>query len=188
MKYDLESKSNKFAQRTLTAFSTTLFDLLEKEPLEKISVNKICEISNYPRATFYNYFEDIYDLLNYCFESMANDINFESYHNIKEKDRLYVLFEYIYDYVSSYVKKFEKIMKHNTFDGVLVDNFRKFLRVKILEVMDNCSHKDDYGVPYELLAEHYSNMLQLVIIWSFCREEKLSKNQAIKYLKCLSKE
>ena len=37
-------------------------------PLEKISVQKICDICNYPRSTFYNYFEDIYDLMDCNYE------------------------------------------------------------------------------------------------------------------------
>ena len=39
MKYNLENKKNKFAERTLKIFSETLFELLEKTSFEKITVS-----------------------------------------------------------------------------------------------------------------------------------------------------
>ena len=37
------------------------------------SVQKICDICNYPRSTFYNYFDDIYDLMDYCWIAIMKD-------------------------------------------------------------------------------------------------------------------
>lgn len=102
MKYNLENKKNKFAERTLKIFSETLFELLEKNSFEKITVNEICEISNYPRATFYNYFEDINDLLNYCFESMSKEIKINDYVEMKEEKRIYIIFDRLYNYMEQY--------------------------------------------------------------------------------------
>ena len=59
MKYDLTKKTNRFAERTLKDFSETLFSLVEKKKFEDITVNELCNACNYPRATFYNYFQDI---------------------------------------------------------------------------------------------------------------------------------
>lgn len=58
MKYDLTKKSTKGAQRTLRAFSDAMYKLLAEKSYDDISINEICKISNFPRATFYNYFED----------------------------------------------------------------------------------------------------------------------------------
>lgn len=53
MKYDLTKKPTRGAQRTLESFSTTMIALLSKEPFEKISVNEICDISNFRYQPIY---------------------------------------------------------------------------------------------------------------------------------------
>lgn len=186
MKYNLENKTNKFAQRTLKSFSETLFGLLEKESFEKITVNEICEISNYPRATFYNYFEDINDLLNYCWESMYQKVQFTDYKKISPDKRLYVSFDKIYDFMELHEDKFRAIIRKNDDNGTLVYSFKKFLKNKIMTIIKGCNDNTTNNLPEELLAEHYSNILQLIAYWCFSRDEKTIKNQAIDYLKILS--
>lgn len=56
-------------------------------PLEEISVRKICDLCNYPRSTFYNYFDDIYDLMDYCWTVIVKDMNLEQYIKIPAEDR-----------------------------------------------------------------------------------------------------
>lgn len=36
----------------------------------------------YPRSTFYNYFDDIYDLMDYCWIVIVKDMNLEQYMKI----------------------------------------------------------------------------------------------------------
>ena len=54
MKYDLNKKMTRFAQRALEDFSRVLFEALMKKSIERITVGELCEKANYPRATFYN--------------------------------------------------------------------------------------------------------------------------------------
>ena len=65
MKYDVSKKPTRGAQRTLDAFSRSLLALLAEQPFEQVTVNELCQRAGYPRATFYNYFDDKYDLLDY---------------------------------------------------------------------------------------------------------------------------
>ena len=82
MKYDLNKKQSLGAKRTLDTFSKTLFLLLTKKAFEKINVNEICSTASIPRATFYNYFEDKYDLMNYCWYTLTLEIHLEDYKEI----------------------------------------------------------------------------------------------------------
>lgn len=43
-------------------FITAFWSLYENKPIEKISVNQLCQTAGYNRSTFYNHFSDIYDL------------------------------------------------------------------------------------------------------------------------------
>ena len=66
MKFNLSGKTSRFAKRVLADFSDSMIVMLADMPLEEISVQKICDICNYPMSTFYSYFDDIYDLMDYC--------------------------------------------------------------------------------------------------------------------------
>lgn len=185
MKYDLNKKASRVAKRTLDAFSETMFELISKKPFENIMVSEICEQSNYPRATFYNYFEDKYDLLNYCWILLSKEINIDKYQEIEEEVRLFEVFNRMYDLLDDNRKKVKSIIRANPIDGILVENFRSYLKSRITEIMKNCSCSKRYTIPQEMVAEHYSNTIILVIDWSFLRKEDLSKEQANEYLKTL---
>ena len=91
MRYNLE-KRNRFAMRTLDAFSSTMFDLLETKSFETIMVSELCSLSNYPRATFYNYFEDKYDLLEYCWDILKSKVRLYDFKDLETDHRIYEVF------------------------------------------------------------------------------------------------
>ena len=74
MKYDLSKKQTQGARRTLRAFSNALVALLEQKPFESIQVNELCQACMIPKSTFYNYFDDKFDLLNYLFQRWEEQI------------------------------------------------------------------------------------------------------------------
>lgn len=43
-------------------FITAFWKLYEEKSIEKISIGRLCQLAGYNRATFYNHFENIYDL------------------------------------------------------------------------------------------------------------------------------
>lgn len=65
MKIDVTKHLTLGAKRTLKAFRVAMFDALSEKDFDRITVNDICKKSEYPRATFYNYFDDKLDLLEY---------------------------------------------------------------------------------------------------------------------------
>ena len=59
MKYNTNKKMTRGAKRTLNDFMCTMFTMLSEKNFEEITVGELCKCANYPRATFYNYFDDI---------------------------------------------------------------------------------------------------------------------------------
>ncbi len=55
---------------TQTVLKQTLLTLLEKKPINKITVKEVCELAELNRATFYSHYADCFDLL----ESIENDM------------------------------------------------------------------------------------------------------------------
>lgn len=185
MKFDLNNKTNRFAQRTLAAFSGALMELLESKPFEKITVNEICDACNYPRATFYNYFDDSYDLLNYCWTAMSREVKIADYPDMQPEERLYIIFDRIYDYFDAYRERLKRIRAVNPQDGALVISCMLFIRQQAVDIMLHTPCTQRYEIPFRLVAEHYCNTMQLVIEWSFMRGEIQSKQEAERCLRYL---
>lgn len=66
-------KTNKSAQ-TKRHIVSSFLRLMDKKPWEKITVIEICRTAEITRGTFYQYFSDIYDLLEQLEESLLNDL------------------------------------------------------------------------------------------------------------------
>lgn len=185
MKYDLNNKINQFAQRTLLAFSSALMEILETKEFKKITVGEICKACNYPRATFYNYFDDSYDLLNYCWIAMMQEIKIDDYPKMKPEERLYIVFDRIYNYFDSYRERLQKIMKCNPLDGALMMSCSLFVKQQTSLIMLDCPYGNTHPIQHQMMAEHYCNTLQLIIEWSFLRKKNISKDEAEKSLRYL---
>ncbi|HBM75859.1 MAG TPA: TetR family transcriptional regulator [Clostridiaceae bacterium] len=185
MKYDITKKTTKGAERTLEAFSGTMFELLSMKSFEKITVNELCQRSNYPRATFYNYFDDKYDLLNYCWYSIGRHIHLEQYAELDPEESLYIFFDRAYDFASTYLLNIQRILKFNSMDSFLINHFRGYLGTQMREIFQQSSCKNHYKIPYEIIADHYCNTLLLILEWSFLKGKGCSKDQAHEYLKYL---
>lgn len=58
-------------------FLAAFWRLYAVSPVERISVRQLCQAAGYNRATFYNHFADIYDLLNQAVESILGPVQSE---------------------------------------------------------------------------------------------------------------
>lgn len=184
MRYNLE-KSNRFAVRTLSAFSSTMFKLLEMKSFETIMVSEICSLSNYPRATFYNYFEDKYDLLEYCWDLLKSKVRLYDLKDLAPEHRIYEVFGRIYDFFEERQERLYSVLIHNPLEGELCTSFRQYVKIQILEIMDTIDFSDHQGLPNRLWAEHYCNTILLVLENSFLKEQKIDKKTAVSYLMIL---
>ena len=53
----------------------SFFTLLKENPVRKITVTKICEVSGVNRTTFYKYYLDVWDLLDQIEASLAHEMD-----------------------------------------------------------------------------------------------------------------
>lgn len=70
-------KQPEITDKTRQTFINVFCDLYSQKPIEKISIQEIANKSGYNRSTFYQYFTDIYELLNYVEEKVMKSINEE---------------------------------------------------------------------------------------------------------------
>ena len=185
MKRDLAKPLTRGAKRTLNAFSSQMFALLAEKPFEEIAVGELCERAQYPRATFYNYFDDKYDLLGYCWLTLADEIGLSEYHHAPENEMLYLYFDRIYTFTRDNGEKISRVLTRNPEAGYMFSSFRTFLNAQMRQIFRDCPDAVAKGVPNELLADHYSNTLFLVWQWAALKNPACTKDQAIAYLQKL---
>lgn len=60
--------------KTKILLCNALVELLQEKPFEKIKLNEICEKAMVHKTTFYNHFQDKYELLNYIIHEIQKTI------------------------------------------------------------------------------------------------------------------
>lgn len=60
--------------KTKRALTNALLELLKKETFEKINVSKICKYAHVNRVTFYNHYQDKYELFQSYLDEMKKEI------------------------------------------------------------------------------------------------------------------
>ncbi|MGL4741389.1 MAG: TetR/AcrR family transcriptional regulator [Sarcina sp.] len=76
-------RSPVITKMTKELFSNALKEYMKKKPINKITVNELAQSCGFSRRTFYRYFKDIYDLLEWTYQI-----------EIKEKIDGYIDFEH----------------------------------------------------------------------------------------------
>ncbi|BCN30962.1 TetR/AcrR family transcriptional regulator [Anaeromicropila herbilytica] len=182
MKLSKEKRTTNTAKRTVSAFSNALIRLLQKNALEQITITMLCDESTYPRSTFYNYFEDIFDLLDCIMEELSNEISVNDFREIDESIRSITLFERTYDVLSNHYQIIEKIIKKNDYNSSFMQMVRSSMRNTISYIINNSECIAQFHVPKEIMQVHYSNTIELVLEHCFLSKEPISKDEAIKTL------
>ncbi len=188
MKIDITTKPTRSARRVLSAFTTALFKLLLDKSFAQITVNEICDSSNYPRATFYNYFDDKYDLLNYFWQNIAQEIHVDDYAQIAPEELLSVFYDRIYDLCEKYGKEIKYIFKNNTSDSYFFVSFKVYMKSQIKNIFNYIPKRSDNPLPKELMAEHYCNTILMVLEWHFGEDHPVEKAETKNFMQYLLKE
>jgi AcrR family transcriptional regulator len=116
------SKWKQAGKSILNAF----WKLYHDKRIEKITVKEITNIAGYNRSTFYQYFDDVYDVLDYLEDTLLSEIkevivnSFASPFDSREIHKIAELYDEKGEYLSIllsekgdpyFVKKFKDIMK-----------------------------------------------------------------------------
>ncbi len=137
----------------------SLRELMGKQMFEKITIKQICDRAGVIRATFYNYFDDKYDCLNWIV-----------YHDLIEKNYDHFMANQVGDHLKDALKTIEEnrsfyrtaynVIGQNSFEDMIRDNLSQFLSQYF-----NRYRKPDYLNKYEntLLAGYYAETLAFCV-------------------------
>lgn len=195
MKVNLSKKQSLNTKRTINSLLDTLLSLLKKKSFESITVQDLCSESLIARGTFYNYFEDKYDLLDYFWETLTLRIdpvpsigNDFSLYNINDYE------EYLELFIEKYIEFFNlnrdslnSILHNSLPSSHLIVSCRTYLNNYILSKIENCSGFLKFPIPKELASQYYTNSILAILEWKYIYRNDATKEELIEYLRVLLK-
>lgn len=147
-----------------TLLAESLKELAEKHPIEKITIKEITDKAGVIRPTFYNHFQDKYELLEWIVMTELLEPIIPLIQNGMTDQALVLLFSSFEKEKNFYVKA-SKLEGQNSFESIIKQSIQKIL-IEVLNV-----NRTDKKSPYpwlnlELIAEyHAQSMCFLVLNW-----------------------
>ena len=165
-------KQPEITDKTRQVFVDTFCELYKAMPVEKISIKVITDKAGYNRATFYRYFCDIYELLDYV-ETDVLQFARREYEQHKGKGR---------SVVAAAVKLFDE--KGDYLEALLGDYGSNRFMVRLKKEISWeesvwAPDGEDRFAPY-LLEFRFSTILPLIHLWQ-CRGRDLSAEELFSF-------
>ncbi len=155
---------------TQTILKKTLLTLLEKKPINKITVKEVCELAELNRATFYTHYTDCFALLESIENDMLEDFT-QSLQYIRSLD-VSSLLNAIYDMADKNDKAC-RILIFQGDDRKVLGKMVALAREKSIDYWKSeLTHANDEEL--SMLYTHLSNGLLHVVVDGFgkyCRED-----------------
>lgn len=142
----------------------SLKELAEKHPIEKITIKEITDKAGVIRPTFYNHFQDKYELLEWIIMTELLEPIFPLIQNGMTNQALVLLFSSMEKEKNFYVKA-SRLDGQNSFESIVKQSIKKIL-IEVMKV-----NKTNRKCPYpwlslELIAEyHAQSMCFLMLNW-----------------------
>lgn len=134
---------------TKRALATTLRELMEEVPFDKIQVAHICERCDMNRKSFYYHFKDKYDLLNWIFDTEFITFAQASKGDASIDKRIELIHDvcnYFYENRSFY-RKALKIEGQNSFSEHLREYLLPLLKLRLTYLLGD-DGADDFAVNF----------------------------------------
>lgn len=177
MKLDFRAKLTMSQKRTTTMVVNAFFMLLTKKNFDDITVREICALSMIPHSTFYNYFEDKYDIIRWKFYSLIYEYYPEMDTVMNHYDNIERSGDLLYDFLESYKDIMRKIAKKNPQNGT----FHQILKECMYEIggiiAENCTRDKDFAIPYEIIFNNYINGFSSVLDETFYNDKSYTREQ-----------
>lgn len=185
MKIDVSKPLTLGAKRTLKAFRIAMFESLSESEFDKITVNDICQRSEYPRATFYNYFDDKLDLLQYLWSYLTKDI-LKQLPVKQDKPEFIEVFNLLLKFFRKNPALLENLRKSHGAESHLWHNLAGYVKHEATDIVyQNRLKTDCINVPTKLVARFYSDLIIGMLEWCLFEEPETDIETADVYLKDL---
>ena len=180
----IDLKNNLRKNKTNELLSKALIELLKEKSFEDIKLNEICDKALVHKTTFYNHFQDKYELLYYVVKNIQKNMEM----NIDDSKGIII---YYLEIAKEYIKNIKEnaefyncVLKSNQ-NGICLDIFYNLFVDNVKQKIHN--YKNNIPIPSNYIAKFYvSAVFSLITEWVVNGMQE-SEEEIIKYLEILIK-
>ncbi len=177
-------------RRTHKLLIDALVDFLVKKPFEEISVTDICEKAMVHRTTFYNHFEDKYDLLDFFFETLQLEFDTKTQLDISQiirpKDYVMNLLRHVLEFMEKNKELYVLGIFRLGNDSVMAI-FHQSICDYIKDKLDNdiANLGVTSSIPTTIVAEYHAGALLSLASWWLKSDSDISIDEIVGYTNLL---
>ena len=162
--------------KTKKKIASSMVELVEKKPIDKITITDITVNCDMTRQVFYRYFVDKYDLINWMYEEDCGSIIYTGEENFSLKSWIEYIIDILEDKKSYYVHAIQDDSS-KTFENLILDKTRFYLK-KIIEYKT----ATELTKQLEFLIEMTARGLVEMIIFEIEKEMPVKKEILVDWL------
>lgn len=162
--------------KTKKKIASSMVELVEKKPIDKITITDITVNCDMTRQVFYRYFVDKYDLINWMYEEDCGSIIYTGEESFSLKSWIEYIIDILEDKKSFYVHAIQDDSS-KTFENLILDKTRFYLK-KIIEYKT----ATELTKQLEFLIEMTARGLVEMIIFEIEKEMPVKKEILVDWL------
>lgn len=171
----MAKKIDRRVRYTKMMLKSSIAELLNERPLEKITVKEICEKADINRGTFYSHYADQYDLYNSIVNELLDGI-FERLGDFMTPDEevLIASITNVYDYLKDNAETIRTLLR-NGVDYSIENKIRNIIKSIYLEKINKSVDIDLINAAYSYMA---AGAISLIRYWLNSNMNKSSREMA----------
>mgnify|MGYP004467021385 CR=1 FL=1 len=177
----MEKKLDLQVQKTRSALTNALYDLMCQKNLDEITVTELCEKAVVRKATFYKHFGDKTELLVYMIQELqrlSEENNIIGYDPGNPSSYYTGVFRYLMDFIDSNEHFIVSILKSNASSFV-----RNLLEEQVRLSIDQHlrqEEREDVRQSHDMLSAIYAGSIVSCGVWWIMQKNRPEKEQVIK--------
>lgn len=160
-----------------------LLKIMEYKSFEEIKVSEICKISLTNRSTFYDHFNDKYELLSSLIKDLEKELvqKLEENNNITTAKEYYMkMIELLFDHISENISIYASILKNNN-NSISYDMFHNTLLEDVKKHIED-NNRYHGNIPIEIITIFYVSAV-INVCFNYIKDPlKYTKEDILLYL------
>lgn len=141
-------------------FARAIKELIKTRPLDKITVTDIVIKAGKTRQTFYRYFKDKYDLVNWYFEKLV----LKSFRQMDNGCSLYEALHLKFEFILNEHSFFKEAFKSNDYNNLINYDYNCIYNFYTEIIENNLTHQIDKEIDF-LLKMYCKGSIDMTVDW-----------------------
>ncbi len=179
----MEKKEDLRVIKTKKSLYEGLLFLMKDKSFEEIKVSDICKVAYTNRSTFYDHFNDKYELLSSLIEDLEKELENKLNENVQlqtEKEYYMEMIALLLDHISEHIEIYSSIIKNNT-NSIANDMFKNTL-LKDVEKHIEKNQSFQENILIDIITIFYVSAVINVCISYIKDPYKYQKEDIVQYL------